>query len=209
MTGFIRSTLVVFLLAGAWNAYSQATTSLRGNVSDSQGLALPTAVLTITNVENGAVRKIISDAVGEYVFVQIPPGTYKITAENPGFTTATRDHLQLLVNTPATLDLRLEVGSTTETVNVQSDTSTVNTVDASVGNPLSEHQVRQLPLQTRNVVELLSLQPGVTSAGEVMGARRDQNNITLDGADVNNNQNSGLIAQNTATGTGGFQGSNA
>src|SRR5246500_230672 len=81
--------------------------------------------------------------------------------------------------------------------------------DASVGNPFGEMQVRQLPLQTRNVVELLSLQPGVSPNGEVLGARRDQNNITLDGADVNNNQNSGLVAQATATGTGGYQGSNA
>src|SRR5689334_8597489 len=209
MPTFFRNIVVVFLLAGLWNAYSQATTSLRGAVSDSQGLALPTAVLTLTNVENGSSRKVISDAVGDYLFVQIPPGTYKITAEKPGFTTASRNNIQLLVNTPATLDLRLEVGATAETVNVMSEASTVNTVDASVGNPLGEHQVRQLPLQTRNVVELLSLQPGVTSDGEVMGARRDQNNITLDGADVNNNQNSGLIAQNTATGTGGFQGSNA
>src|SRR6202011_4219121 len=85
----------------------------------------------------------------------------------------------------------------------------VNTTDASVGNPFSESEVRQLPLQTRNVVELLSVQAGVTSNGEVLGARRDQNNITLDGADVNNNQNSGLIAQGTATGMGGYQGSNA
>src|SRR5204862_178870 len=77
------------------------------------------------------------------------------------------------------------------------------------GNPFSELQVRQIPLQTRNVVELLSVQPGVTSNGEVLGARRDQNNVTLDGADVNNNQNSGLIAQNTTTGLGGYQGSNA
>ena len=154
MTGFLRSTVVVFLVAGAWNAYSQATTSLRGTVSEFARSALPTAVLTLTNVENGAVRKLISDTVGDYVFVQIPPGNYKITTEKPGFTTATRDHIQLLVNTPATLDLPLEVGATTEKVNVTSETSTVNTVDASVGNPLSEHQVRQLPLQTRNVVEL-------------------------------------------------------
>src|SRR4029077_15856355 len=94
-----------------------------------------------------------------------------------------------------------------EVVNVSTETLEVNTTDASVGNPFSEMQVRQLPLQTRNVVELLSVQPGVTSNGEVLGARRDQNNITLDGADVNNNQNSGLVAQATATGTGGYQGS--
>ena len=89
------------------------------------------------------------------------------------------------------------------------DASVINTVDASVGNAFSERQVRELPLQTRNVVELLSLQPGVSPDGEVMGARRDQNNITLDGADVNNNQNSGLMVQNSNTFTGGFQGSNA
>src|ERR1700674_5984331 len=88
-----------------------------------------------------------------------------------------------------------------EVVNVASEASQVNTTDASVGNPFSETQVRQLPLQTRNVVELLSLQPGVTTDGEVLGAHRDQNNITLDGVDVNDNQNAGLVAQNTTTGT--------
>lgn len=206
----VRASLIlVAMLAFAGGAYSQATTSLRGTVADAQGLALPSAVLTLTNVQNGASRKVLADSVGEYAFAQIPPGTYRLSAEKSGFTTATRDNIQLLVNTPATMDLRLDVGGTTEIVNVMSEVSAVNTVDASVGNPLSERQVRQLPLQTRNVVELLSLQPGVTSNGEVMGARRDQNNITLDGADVNNNQNSGLVSQNTSTTSGGFQGSNA
>ena len=109
--------------------------------------------------------------------------------------------MQLLVNTPTTLDLRMELGKTTETVNVAAEASTINTVDASVGNAFSEMQVRELPLETRNVVQLLSLQPGVTTNGEVLGARRDQNNITLDGVDVNDNQNAGLVAQNTTTGT--------
>jgi hypothetical protein len=103
----------------------------------------------------------------------------------------------------------MTVSATGETVNVVAEVSQVNTTDASIGNPFSERQVRQLPLQTRNVVELLSLQPGVSSNGEVLGARRDQNNILLDGADVNNNQNSGLTTQSNATTTGGYQGSNA
>src|SRR6195256_2198752 len=121
----------------------------------------------------------------------------------------TRSDVKLLVNTPTTLDLAMAVSATGEVVNVASEVSQVNTTDASMGNPFSEMQVRQIPLQTRNVVELLSVQPGVTSNGEVLGARRDQNNVTLDGADVNNNQNSGLVAQTTATGMGGYQGSNA
>src|SRR5258708_1504667 len=121
----------------------------------------------------------------------------------------TRSDVKLLVNTPSALDMTMAVSATGEVVNVEADVSQVNTKDASIGKPVSEMQVRQIPLQTRNVVELLSVQPGVTSNGEVLGARRDQNHVTLDGADVNNNQNSGLVAQTTATGTGGYQGSNA
>ena len=85
--------------------------------------------------------------------------------------------------------------------NVAAEASTINTMEASVGNAFSEMQVRELPLETRNVVQLLSLQPRVTTNGEVLGARRDQDNITLDGVDVNDNQNAGLVAQNTTTGT--------
>ncbi len=205
----MKSWALVGILAFAWSAYAQSTTSLRGTITDAQGLALPAVVLTLTNVDNGAVRSATTDPVGAYAFLQLPPGMYRIKAEKTGFTIATREGIQLLVNTPATLDLPMAVGATTQTVDVLGEASAINTVDASIGNPFGEQQVRQLPLQTRNVVELLSLQPGVTSSGEVMGARRDQNNIVLDGADVNNNQNSGLVAQNTNTGTGGYQGSNA
>jgi len=200
---------VVLLLPLAAIGYSQSTTSLRGVVTDVQSGVIPGTVITLTDSEKGTVRQVVTDAIGEYAFLQMPPGTYTLKAEKPGFSTATRDNIKLLVNTPASLDLQLAIGNATETVNVTAEAAATNTVDASVGNPFSERQVRQLPLETRNVVELLSLQPGVTPTGEVMGARRDQNNITLDGADVNNNQNSGLQTQNNSTSTGGFQGSNA
>ena len=190
-------------------AHSQATTSLRGTVADPTGAVIPEATVTIKNFENGSSRKIFTDVNGEYSFLQVAPGDYNLVAEKPGFATITNAHIKLLVNTPATLDLKMSLSSAGEIVNVASEASQVNTTDASVGNPFSEAQVRQLPLQTRNVVELLSLQPGVTTSGEVLGSRRDQNNITLDGADVNNNQNSGLVPQSTATGFGGYQGSNA
>ena len=72
----------------------------------------------------------------------------------------------------------------------------MNTEDVTIGNPFTERQVRDLPLQTRNVVALLSLQPGVAPTGEVLGAKKDQNNITLDGVDVNDNQNSGVTTTN-------------
>jgi hypothetical protein len=77
---------------------------------------------------------------------------------------------------------------------VTEEVASVNTQNATVGNAFMEVQVRQLPLQTRNVVELLSLQPGVTQNGEVLGAKRDQNNVTLDGVDVNDQQSAGMTA---------------
>jgi hypothetical protein len=194
---------------GTMIAFPQATTSLRGTISDPSGAVIPGTAITIKSADNGTARRSTTDAQGEYSFLQVAPGIYKLVAEKPGFATMTKDEIALLVNTPATLDLKMSLSTTGEVVNVASEASQVNTTDASVGNPFSETQVRQLPLQTRNVVELLSLQPGVTTDGAVLGAHRDQNNITLDGADVNNNQNSGLIPQATGTGTGGYQGSNA
>src|SRR6202049_3203148 len=207
MRSIFMSLLGIFL--GTLSCCAQSTTSLRGVITDPSGGVIPDATVSIINGDNGFLRRNVSDASGEYKFLQIAPGTYKVMAEKEGFATMTRSDVKLLVNTPTTLDLAMAVSATGEVVNVASGVSQVNTTDARMGNPFSEMQVRQIPLQTRNVVELLSVQPGVTSNGEVLGARRDQNNVTLDGADVNNNQNSGLVAQTTATGMGGYQGSNA
>ena len=181
---------------------SQATTSLRGAITDPQGAVVATAVVTLTDASTGVLRKVTSDKAGEYQFLQIPPGTYSVQVEKPGFETLTKTGLKLEVNTPTTLDCKLLVGSVGTTVAVEADAATINTVDASVGNTFTQTQVRELPLQTRNVVELLSVQPGVTQTGEVLGARRDQNNITLDGVDVNQNQNSGI----TQSGSNGSEG---
>jgi hypothetical protein len=195
--------LFVYLLltaAASTSGFSQSTTLLRGTITDPQGGLIAGAVVTLSNAGTGFNRSLTTDQRGEYQFVQLAPGTYKIDVEMMGFAKLTRTDVQLLVNTPTTLDLHMELGKTTETVNVAAEASAINTVDASVGNAFSELQVRELPLETRNVVQLLSLQPGVTTNGEVLGARRDQNNITLDGVDVNDNQNAGLVAQNTTTG---------
>jgi hypothetical protein len=112
-----------------------------------------------------------------------------LTVEAPGFSVARIEDLRLLVDTPSTTDVKMELASAAATVNVSAEVEQLNTVDASVGNAFQERQVQSLPIQTRNAVQLLGFQPGVTQNGEVMGARRDQNNITLDGVDVNDNQN--------------------
>jgi hypothetical protein len=191
----MRSARVCLFIAVAWlastTAFAQATSSLRGKVIDAQGAAIPGVAVQLKNAQNGFSREVFSDETGSYAFLQVPPGTYDLSAELSGFA-ATLNKVTLQVNTPATLDVKMELAGLAETVQVQAEIKLINTVDATVGNAFSEVQVRQLPLLTRNVVELLSLQPGVTPTGEVVGARRDQNNITLDGVDVNDNQTAGL-----------------
>jgi hypothetical protein len=183
--------MVLLAMASLWG---QASTSLRGTITDPSGAVVVEAVVTLTDASAGALRQVVSDKNGQYQFLQLIPGDYSVKVEKPGFTTSLKSGVTLVVNTPATFDVRIEVGTVGSSVNVEADLSTINTVDASIGNAFGERQVNQLPLQTRNVVELLSIQPGVTQSGEVLGAKRDQNNITLDGVDINNNQNAGINA---------------
>jgi hypothetical protein len=180
------------LLAAVSTVNAQSTSSLHGVISDAQGAVIPGALVALNSAATGASRQEVTDNTGAYQFVQMMPGDYTLTVTKPGFATSTEQHVVLQINTPATLNLQLEVGTTGQTVNVTAEASTISTSDAEMGNTFTEHSIRQLPLDTRNVVQLLSLQPGVTSNGEVMGSRRDQNNIILDGVDVNDNENSGI-----------------
>jgi hypothetical protein len=194
------------LLCAVALVQAQSSSSLHGVVTDAQNAVIPAAVVSLNSPSTGATRQVVTDNSGEYQFLQMMPGEYTLSVSKPGFSTATREHVVLQINVPATLNLALEVGTTGQTVNVTAETSLVSTSDASVGNAFTEHSIRQLPLDTRNVVELLSLQPGVTSTGEVLGSRRDQNNIVLDGVDVNDNENSGIGGQ---ADIGSQQGSNS
>jgi hypothetical protein len=186
--------ILIALAVAVPSTVSAQSSSLRGTVTDAQGALIPGVVITATNLDTNAMRSTISDEMGTYAFAQLPPGLYKVQAELPGFSTFVQQ-VRLQIDTPATVTIRLEVGTVSETVNVLGEVQTINTENATIGNPFTQTQVRQLPLQTRNVVELLSLQPGVTPTGEVIGAKKDQNNVTLDGVDINDNQNGVAVAE--------------
>ena len=190
-------------------AFSQtSSTSLRGTISDPSGQGIPGATVTLRNMESGMERSLATDTEGSYQFQQLPAGSYMLTVIGQGFSRYERKDLVLLVNTPATANVQLRIGGTTESVTVTSEAPPLNLVDASIGNSFAENQVKDIPLDGRNVPELLSLQPGVTFTGNTLstslaaykdqdtrngainGARSDQSNITLDGVDVND-QNSG------------------
>ena len=181
------SSRLLFAYATCVFYLSAQSSGIQGNITDQHGAAIPGAAVTVTNKETAATRSVLASDTGFYTFAQLPPGTYTVEVQNPGFR-AFSQQVRLQVNTPLTLDIHLEVGAVTETINVTAETTSINTQNATIGNPFTETQIRQLPLQTRNVVDLLALQPGVTPNGEVLGAKRDQNNVILDGVDVNDPQ---------------------
>src|ERR1700731_2419996 len=123
--GLYRSVVLLLgALAASVNGFSQSTTQLHGTITDPQGAVISTARVTLSSAGTGFNRQTLTNANGEYQFLQVPPGTYKVVAEMAGFTTLTRTDIQLLVNTPTTLDLRMELGQTTESVNVAAEAST-------------------------------------------------------------------------------------
>jgi hypothetical protein len=186
-------------LAGA----QTGTASLRGTVTDPSGATVPNARVTLINKERGFERTITTGSTGGYEFLQVPPGTYQVDVEISGFRKYEQPGVQLLVDNPVTINVKLNVGAANEVVEVTAQGAVINTSDASLGNAFDEHQVKDLPMEGRNVPDLLSLQAGVaytgnrpdintnvdTRSGAVNGARSDQSNITLDGVDVNDQVN--------------------
>src|SRR5229473_6183909 len=186
MAGALALALLAQLIAGGI-ARGQATTSLRGTVTDSSGGYVGGASVTLTNPESKNVRTATTGDDGGYQFLFLPPGTYTLDVAATGFQKYQQTGLQLLVNTPVTVNVQLKVGGGKETVTVTAEEPALNLVDASIGNSFDETQVRQIPLEGRNVPDLLSLQAGVaytgnrvadkdqdTRNGSVNGARSDQ-----------------------------------
>jgi hypothetical protein len=189
--------MLLCILSSASLLISQtAMTSLRGVIKDPSGAVVPGATITITNQATAQTLSTTADAAGNYQFQQIPPARYTIKVSASGFGDQTKT-AALLVNQPATIDFALAVQATTVTVDVSASAQTLNTTDASLGNSADSAEIQALPSETRNVPDLLSLQPGVlylpspgygagdSRSGAVNGGRSDQGNVTLDGVDDN------------------------
>ena len=195
----LSSLLLCFVLSVA--AFAQnATTSLRGTVTDATGAIVQSATIKLVNQTTQVEQTRSAGKNGEYSFVELQPATYAVTATAPGFGSLEKQ-VQLLVSQPSTINFTLTVGATSVSVDVTA-ASTLNFSDATIGNAISNAQIETMPIDSRNVADLLSLQPGVlyfgnnnsqsnpaattdSRLGAVAGARSDQGNITLDGLDDN------------------------
>lgn len=193
----LKGWILFCILSTATLVFAQtATTSLRGTIKDASGAMVPGAAVTLTDTATGAVYKAASNASGTYLFPVLSPSHYAISATATGFAVLNKT-AELLVNQPATIDFVLSVQASTVTVDVSGTAQTLNTTDASLGNSADNELIQALPSETRNVPDLLSLQPGVlylpttsdSRSGAVNGVRSDQGNVTIDGIDDNDEVN--------------------
>jgi Carboxypeptidase regulatory-like domain len=202
--------LAVFTLLAAV-AMAQSTSTLNGRVSDPSGAAVPATKIILAAADTGFERTTTSNGAGLYEFLDVPPGNYRLQATAPGFASSSWPNVVLIVNTPSTLNIQLQLTGLATSVTVEGEAPLINRTDASLGNTLEEDQIAELPIADRNVVELLSLQPGViylgsslntsatdTRSGAVNGLRSDQSNVTLDSIGVND-QNNGFAFTSVLT----------
>ncbi len=138
--------------------------TIRGIVTDPSGAVLANVPVEITNTETGVSRTVTTNAQGEYVAPEVAVGTYKVTVKAPNFKESVSNNVDMHTSSTQTLNIQLQVGSTSEQVTVAASEVQVQTDNAALGEVVTGEQVRELPLNGRSFVQLTQLQPGVSAA---------------------------------------------
>ncbi len=177
-----------------YRCWSQtATSQLSGSVYDNSHAVITGASVTATNESTGVTQKQLTTDAGLYSFPSLPVGSYSVTVEVSGFRTERRSSVLLTVGTPATVDVTLEIGRTTDVVEVESTAEALQTTSATLGNVVEHQAVARLPLNGRNPLNLIVLEPGVTQRSgttiNVNGLRSQSGNVTIDGIEANEASN--------------------
>jgi Carboxypeptidase regulatory-like domain/TonB-dependent Receptor Plug Domain len=192
--------LLSFLLLISPNSKAQSTGGrIRGTVTDASGSAVAGAQVTLINEGTNTTREAQSSANGEYLFLEVPVGSYEVDVVQAGFKKYQRKGIVLVLNEIATVDIALQVGGATETVEVTGAPPVIDTTTTQLGAVMTDQSVRELPLSSRNTYQLLQLQPGVQSqlgadlfygsnnpgVVSVNGGRGRSNNYMVNGGDGN------------------------
>lgn len=152
--------LVTFLLSPLVRA-AEVTANISGTVTDSTGALVPKANVTLTNTATNESHSAVSESDGSYQFRKLPIGTYRLTVEQTGFKKYVREGIVLNVNQNARLDVALQVGATSQLVEVTGDVTQVDTASATLGNVETQRRIVDLPLVERDAFQLGLLQAGV------------------------------------------------
>lgn len=179
--------LVLSLFVCACLLFSQGATSpMNGTVTDAQGALVPNAEVTVTNPSTSQVFKTASNDKGVWTLASMPPAQYRVMIARAGFKSQTVDNVTVNAGVPATIDVRLEIGQITESIVVEAGASIVQTESATLASTVQARQVSEIPFATRNAVELMVTQPGVTTptnprSSSINGLPKGALNVTVDG----------------------------
>lgn len=186
--------LFLLLWTTALHGQTAATATVVGTVTDPSGGVVAGASVMLVEPSTGVTRSTLTNDSGQYTFVTVPPGTYRLTVSAPGFRQASVEQVKLEVAKAYTVDVQLEVGALTETVEVRAEArNELQTLDSTVGAVIQGESLLRLPTINRSAGALLTLQPLVTPSrgvsdtnltGQVAGMRSDQNTFNLDGVDA-------------------------
>src|SRR5438552_2909375 len=177
--------LLVGLLASP-NLWAQATAQIGGTVKDQTGAVLPGVEVTATQTETGIARSTVTNETGSYVLTNLAPGPYRVEATLPGFRTFVQTGIVLQVNSNPVINPILEVGQVSEQIEVQANAAQVETRATGVGSVIENTRVLELPLNGRQVTDLITLsgvavQTGVASSRAMQGGAA----ISVAGGQIN------------------------
>jgi len=204
---FVVLSLIVLSLSAAVVAQELAAT-LTGTVSDATGAVVPGAIVVVHSEETGVdVRNVTTSNTGNFNITNIPAGRYTVTVKNQGFQTFVAKGVILNVAEKHTLDVQLQTGKASESIEVTAENTPIQTTTAEESGTVTGDQVRELALDNRNFEQLVLLEPGVSNQlGDkpgfglqsntqisINGARTGANNWTVDGADINDSGSNGTL----------------
>jgi hypothetical protein len=188
--GFI---IVCMALIGLQTVHAQTTGSISGTVTDPNGAVVPGATVTVTNLGTGAQRVDTTNDAGAFTISTLQPGTYSVAVEGKGFKRSVAPNIAVEVSKVAQLTVAMEVGLSGESVTVTSTQDVINTSTPTLTNVINTRQVADLPLPTRNPLDLAALQAGIAVTGNatrtasIGGLRGSATNITQDGVNALDN----------------------
>jgi hypothetical protein len=182
--------IVLFFSVAASGQTTNAT--LSGTVLDPQNAVIPNTRISAENIATGIVVTAVTNDAGIYTFPSIPPGTYRLTGEAPGFRTQVFNDVIVAVGARMNINFFLQVGATDDTVEVTAQAESLLTGTATVGSVISGQRIQELPLSQRNALDLVETQAGVVR-DNFAGSRMNAVNVTIDGVNVmDQNINSGV-----------------
>ncbi len=198
--------LLAAILIPALCSAQDANGRIFGTVYDQQGAVVPAAQITVTNTATQVVRTATTDNEGHYQVLALPIGNYRVKAEHAGFRTVVSAEQKLSINQALRIDIKMEVGAASQTVDVGAEAAPVETVNPTLGQSITGRTLTNMPLNGRDTLDLALLQPGVTESNDdnggagnysIAGGRTDSVTFLLDGG-LNNDllDNSNLLDPN-------------